>query len=193
MADATMNYYENDLRPDLADKVPTKVGVDEAPHQHLVTYTIAFGIKGTLDPTQDDPTDPGFEWPRPVPRTATTVDDIWHAAYNSRGQSLLASDPATLIQSLVDAVKDIEARSAISAAVSINSSQLTEGSTVYLANFDSGDWRGDLRAVKIADLATGELAQDATWSAAAQLDGSQPGQPFSAQLRWRRRHSVSLG
>ena len=39
------------MRNDLADNVPTQAGIDEADHQHLVTYTIAFGITGTLDPT----------------------------------------------------------------------------------------------------------------------------------------------
>ena len=49
LADTAMNDYERDLRPDLADRVPTQTNVDEADHQHLVTYTVAFGLTGTSD------------------------------------------------------------------------------------------------------------------------------------------------
>jgi type IV pilus assembly protein PilY1 len=46
LADIAMHDYERDLRSDLADNVPTQTGIDEADHQHLVTYSIAFGISG---------------------------------------------------------------------------------------------------------------------------------------------------
>ncbi len=46
LADVAMFYYENDLRG-LANKVPTTDGVDLNDQQHLVTYTISFGLKGT--------------------------------------------------------------------------------------------------------------------------------------------------
>ncbi len=54
LADVAMYDYERDLRTDLADKVPSRdrnITV-YAEHQHLETYTIAFGKTGTLDPTR---------------------------------------------------------------------------------------------------------------------------------------------
>ena len=51
LADVAMYYYENDLRPDngdpddpgLSNYVPA-YGFDEATHQHMLTYGVAFGF-----------------------------------------------------------------------------------------------------------------------------------------------------
>jgi len=176
LADIAMKYYEEDLRT-MADKVPTQAGVDEADHQHLVTYAVAFGLAGTLDPLTVDPlADDGdpltidFEWPEPVSDTATTVDDLWHAAYNGRGKFLSARDPDTLATSLGAAIADIAERTATAAAVSINSAKLTTQSVVYLAQFNTNRWQGNLFAFKIADLNTGELSTTPEWTAADELN-----------------------
>ncbi|MCP4377185.1 MAG: hypothetical protein GY794_13545, partial [bacterium] len=169
LADVAMKYYEEDLRT-LSDNVPTQSGVDEADHQHLVTYAVAFGVAGTLDPSVDDPLSVGFSWPEPVSDTLTTVDDLWHAAYNSRGQFLSAQDPQELSTSLSTAISDIAERTATSAAVSINSAKLTTQSVVYLAQFNTNRWQGNLFAFKIADLTTGELSATPEWTAADALN-----------------------
>jgi len=170
MADVAMRDYEEDLRTDLANKVPTQSGVDEADHQHLVTYTIAFGVNGNLDPTVDDPLAAGFSWPKPVSDTESTVDDLWHAAYNGRGKYLNAGDPNQLIKSLNAAISDIAERTSTAAAVSINSAKLTTQSVVYLAQFNTNGWQGNLFAFKIVDLDTGALAVTPEWTAADQLN-----------------------
>jgi type IV pilus assembly protein PilY1 len=178
LADVAMRDYERDLRGDLANNVPTQSGVDEADHQHLVTYTIAFGLNGTLDPATDDPLAAGFSWPTPVANTETTVDDMWHAAYNGRGQYLTAGNPGQLQQSLNAAISDIAERTATAAAVSINSAKLTTQSVVYLAQFNTNRWQGNLFAFKIVDLNTGELSTTPLWAAADELNardiGSNP-------------------
>jgi type IV pilus assembly protein PilY1 len=178
LADVAMRDYERDLRGDLANKVPTQSGVDEADHQHLVTYTIAFGLNGTLDPTVDDPLAVGFSWPTPVANSETTVDDMWHAAYNGRGQYLSAGNPQQLLDSLNAAISDIAERTATAAAVSINSAKLTTQSVVYLAQFNTNRWQGNLFAFKIVDLETGELSATPEWNAAGVLNtrniGSSP-------------------
>ena len=149
LADIAMKYYEEDLRT-MADKVPTQAGIDEASHQHLVTFSVAFGLAGTLDPLTADPLSVGFEWPEPISDTATTVDDLWHAAYNGRGKFLSAKSPDTLATSLGAAIADIAERTATAAAVSINSAKLTTQSVVYLAQFNTNRWQGNLFAFKIA-------------------------------------------
>ncbi len=170
LADVAMRDYERDLRGDLADNVPTQPGVDEADHQHLVTYTIAFGLNGSLDPTVDDPLSVGFTWPTPVANSETTVDDMWHAAYNGRGQYLNAGSPQQLLDSLNAAIADIAERTATAAAVSINSAKLTTQSVVYLAQFNTNRWQGNLFAFKIIDLDTGELSATPEWNAAGVLN-----------------------
>ncbi len=169
LADVAMRFYERDLRPGLDNKVPIQATIDEADHQHLVTYTIAFGLKGTLDPTTADPLSAGFSWPKPVANTLTTVDDMWHAAYNSRGKFLSAGDPQALQASLSAAINDISQRTGTAAAVAINSAQLSTEAVVYVAQFNSNRWQGNLLAYPIINIDTGELAATPKWNASDML------------------------
>ena len=178
LADVAMYYYENDLRDDLLNKVPTKTGVDLNEKQHLVNYTIGFGLKGTLDPTTDpnekNPATP-FVWPQPVRDQPTTLDDLWHAAYNSRGLYLGANNSEELLNSLITAVVDITDRADTAAAAAVTSAQLTTDTIVYLARYNTVDWTGDVLAHKIQVLPngavdpTGKLEISPAWSAANKL------------------------
>ncbi len=49
LADIAMHYYERDLSSSLANQVPLG-GSDTARHQHMVTYTVSFGVFGSIDP-----------------------------------------------------------------------------------------------------------------------------------------------
>lgn len=169
LADVAMKYYEEDLRPDLANNVPTTDGVDENNQQHLVTYTIAFGLNGSLDPKTVSPLDAGFTWPEPIADQNSTVDDIWHAAYNGRGKYLNAQNPDELEKSLNDSISDIAERTATAAAVAVNSAKLTTTSVVYLAEFNTNRWQGNLYAYKIIDLTLGTLAATPSWGAGTVL------------------------
>lgn len=168
LADVAMHYYETDLST-LADLVPVQSGVDEAEHQHLVNFSIAFGINGQLIQGTDSPLDTGFSWPVPVSGTSTTVDDMWHAAYNSRGSYLNAQNPVQLQQSLSAAVTNISERTGTAAAVAVNSAQLSTESVVYLAQFNTNRWQGNLFAYPIIDQNTGELAATPKWDASSAL------------------------
>ncbi len=159
LADVAMHYYERDLDGGLANQVPITPGIDEANHQHMVTYTVAFGVEGTLDPSDtktpgipsdSDPTDPSFVgWPSPTTSNSTKLDDMWHAAYNGRGEYLNASDPNDLTNKLNAALASIIDRTGSASAVALNSGTLSTTSKVYQARFDSGDWSGQLLAVQI--------------------------------------------
>ncbi len=178
LADVAMRNYETDLRGDLDDKVPIQATVDEATHQHLVTFTVGFGVNGSINP----PTDPlaeGFVWPTPVADANTTIDDLWHAAYNGRGKFLNAQSPEQLRASLSAAITNISERTDTAAAVAINSARLSTESVVYLAQFNPNRWQGNLLAFPIIDLDTGELAATPKWDAASNLNGRD----FSANPR----------
>ncbi len=150
LADVAMRYYETDLRTDLGNKVPTSPGVDEADHQHMVTYTISFGVTGTLDINTYDPLAAGFAWPQPNtdPRK---VDDLIHAAYNARGLYLSAQNPVELEASLSAALADIEERKATQSAVSVTSARLTTDSVVFVSEFNTSGWQGNLFAYPIVE------------------------------------------
>ncbi len=170
LADVAMHYYEHDLSP-LANNVPTLDGIDEADHQHLVTYTIGFGVNGTLDPVNDDPTSSDDFWPDPMDaEDEERIDDMWHAAYNGRGKYLNAQSPLELAEALSEVAQDIAGRTATAAAVAVNSAKLTSESVVYIAQFNSNKWQGSLFAYLIEDTDLGTLAAEPKWEAGDKLD-----------------------
>ena len=164
LADVAMNYYERDLSP-LANQV-TVAGVDTATHQHMVTYTVAFGVNGTLTADPPNPTAP-FAWPDPSLSDTAKIDDLRHAAYNSRGQFLSAKDPVGLSNALSSALGSIGGLTSSASAVAVNSHTLTTSTTVYQARFTSDTWSGDLRALPIST--SGIVGTTELWKAGDQL------------------------
>ena len=49
LADIAMYFYNKDLDTGLDNKIPVK-GYDEATYQHMVTYSVSFGVFGRFDP-----------------------------------------------------------------------------------------------------------------------------------------------
>lgn len=215
LADVAMHYYETDLLS-IDNEVPI-VGIDVAPGdvaecakvttanasahpncydtntaQHLVTYTVAFGIRGTIPETdssgnicmpnsRDDVlTSTSFPhtcdsnmtggWPTPYSNTTMTVDDMMHAAWNGRGLFLSAQDPAELIKSLQDAINDIASKNQVAAAaVSVDAASVLSGGNVVQGKFDSSYWNGELYSYTIS---TSGISTTPTWAAHDLLDAS---------------------
>jgi len=167
LADVAMNYYERDLSNTLDNLVPTQSGVDENDAQHLVTFTVAFGVNGTLSANPTDPT-AAFNWPQPTADDPTTVDDMRHAAWNGRGQYLSAKDPTELINSLRDALSAISERVGSGTGIASSTSDLQTDTLLFQALFDSTDWSGDLEAYKLDT--DGMPKSSPEWSAADKLD-----------------------
>ncbi len=175
LADVAMHFYETDLRTDLLDEVPERTGVDENTQQHLVNYVLSFGLTGTLDPTKDpariDLVDPFPGWPDSTVSTNYNekIDDLWHSAYNSRGKFIATQDSEGISSALDLAIADISERTGTAAAVAVNSAKLSTESVVYLAQFNTNRWQGNLFAFPIVDSNTGELAETAKWDASSEL------------------------
>lgn len=182
LADVAMHYYERDLRTALANDVPVwPNSVDQARHQHMNTFTVAFGVDGTLDPfdiktpggsSDTDPTDAGFSWTNPDSGNGQKIDDLWHAAYNGRGQFYSAQDSRTLTQGLRNAFASASRGTSSSSAVAFNTTTLDTGSRVYQATFNPSDnWFGNLTAYNLeidGDLST------TVWNASDSLDAMLP-------------------
>jgi len=176
LADVAMHYYKRDLSP-LPNKVPAPSifpgkSKDDNPAQHLVTYTVAFGLSGTIQNSDGTPCYPGNRedsvktqgwpeicadplyngqgsgWPEPK-RNKSTIDDMLHAAWNGRGQFLSATKPQELITKLQTAISDITVRTGATpaaTAVTVNSTNMRSGGYIYQAGFDSKNWAGKLSA-----------------------------------------------
>jgi type IV pilus assembly protein PilY1 len=196
LADIAMYYYANDLSPDeddsprgngYLDQVPTNKW-DSAPHQHMVTFAVAFGVSGTLDPDDyvDDRTSADYmkskstgnyvDWPEVTgDREPESIDDLWHATVNGRGVFVNAGNPEKLVEGLLRIVNDIKARQPTSSAsVTVNGDYLYGkiGTNVLIFqgsySYTDNEWSGDVRAYRIDPL-TGSVITDPVWSAAEKL------------------------
>jgi len=196
-ADLVMRYWNTDLAPHLDNNMPVSAK-DDNNRQHLVTYTIGFGVQGTIplnDMNKNGIPDgveqlgcsyaenpyfnkPGCTimpgWPANMGITNAKVDDLWHAAVNGHGQYFSAAKPKELVDALFLIAADISSRQAIGAAAAVNSSQLNDNTAVYVGRYDSQEWTGDLFAYKFKRGLNGKITgqvdvDNPLWSAAEGL------------------------
>lgn len=169
LADIAMHYYEKDLSA-LVDKVASNVSSDDTPNdqQHMVTFTVALGVDGTLTQDPINRTD-AFAWPDPIASEAAKVDDMRHAAWNSRGQFLSARRPTEVDEALKGAVAAIVEAAGTASAVTFNTASLSSGTKAFQAKIDSTDWSGQLLAFNI-DETDGTVVAPEAWEASSGLD-----------------------
>ncbi|AFJ03455.1 Type IV fimbrial biogenesis protein PilY1 [Methylophaga frappieri] len=163
LADVAMHYWKRDLRADLENQVPIS-GSNPAFWQHLVNFTVGLGVTGTLNPATDLPalTSGALEWPSPSADSERNIDDLWHAAVNSRGSFFSAADPDQFADALTSILNDISDRTASSSSVALNSGTVSGDARVYQARFDSGNWSGELRSLPITDAGVGAAQWEAS-------------------------------
>ncbi|MHB9100350.1 MAG: pilus assembly protein [Sulfuricella sp.] len=172
LADVAMYYWYRDLRTDLDNKVPTN-SLDPAFWQHLVNLTVGLGVVGSVSDaaiqsafTSNPDT---ITWPNPTASNAAKVDDLAHAAINSRGGYLNAGDPTTFATSLSKTINNVIGREAGAAAVAVANANVTgSDNQSYASKYNSGNWSGDLFAYPI-NLTTGVPDEASpTWATSAQ-------------------------
>ncbi len=172
LADIAMYYWKNDLRSDLVNDVPVN-NSDPAFWQHMVTFGMGIGVQGNIDPEfafQSIGAETAIDWgDASLNNSAAKIDDLLHAAVNSRGDYFSANDPAQVQESLFSSIKDIVTRVYSGTTPAISNQQDTGDRYVYRASFNSGDWSGDLTAFNYNDtqLALGAQVWDAsfpTWT-----------------------------
>ncbi|HEB50009.1 MAG TPA: hypothetical protein ENI89_05315, partial [Desulfobulbus sp.] len=169
LADVAMHYFEKDLST-LDDLVPDGTNT----HQHMITYTVAFGVNGTLNPDDYDFKNGVYpDWPNPTSSDEARVDDLWHAAVNGHGKYMNAARPDELVASLLDIMTDIGSRIGSGASVSVNGDEMYENVNgqvrMFQTTYNSGDWHGDLRAYQL-NTTTGEVLKNSpVWSAEEKL------------------------
>jgi len=181
LADVAMYYYERDLNTELADNVPAN-DYDSAPHQHMVTYSVGFGVVGMNDPDDYDAdlkhktTGDTIVWPDPgkTGQTPEKIDDLWHAAVNAHGQFLNSSNPKELVYALREVMKDIERRVFSSSGVSINGDQMFQvlqpGLLMFQASYSSEGWTGEVKAFNVDDVNGDVDTNDVQWSATDKME-----------------------
>jgi type IV pilus assembly protein PilY1 len=149
LADVAMYYWNRDLRSTLTNDVSPDA-LNPAFWQHMVNFTIGLGVSGTLNFPDDwaDLQAGTKSWPTVVANQPSAVDDLWHAAVNSRGQYLSARNPDQFATALSNTLSTIINISQTSTTPMIASSVfLTTDSSIYQATFDSSDWSGEVLAL----------------------------------------------
>ena len=151
LADVAMGFWKNDLRPDLINIVPTSSS-NPAFWQHMVTFGISIGLRGTLDP---DTALPGLtagttNWPEPVNLQPSSIDDLWHATVNGRGTFVAAANPEELSNGLGAALRAISERRGSGSNASVSSTSTSSGSELFQASFFSARWYGELQSFNIS-------------------------------------------
>jgi type IV pilus assembly protein PilY1 len=190
LADVAMYYYQTDLRDKslnnctgsagvdvCANDVPPH-GTDEAKWQHVTTFTLGLGLNGTLkfDPDYLNQTKGAYHdlkqpggptWPKPDGKAAN-IDDLWHAAVNGRGQYFSANDPDTLAASLKTILSQLDVATGSASGAAASNLQPVQGdNTLFIAQYTTVNWTGDVLAMPI-DPVTGVISAP-IWSAFAQL------------------------
>ena len=169
LADVAMRYYEDDLNSSLENNLGGSAA-DPATHQHMVTYTVAFGVTGDLntDLYADCPVGAcPASWP-PNTTNSGRIDDMFHAAVNGRGAFIAASNSEELNEALEALQSNIENRLGASAALATNSIQLSVGSVIYQGTYNTSSWFGEVSALSL-DVISGVVSETPIWQASHEL------------------------
>ncbi|MES2583499.1 MAG: PilC/PilY family type IV pilus protein [Pseudomonadota bacterium] len=168
LADTAMRYWKADLQPLTNNAVPA-VAENTSFWQNMTNFTVGLGVRGTLDPLVDLPalTAGTKVWPQAVAGgTGANVDDLWHAALNTRGKYFSAKDPQGLSLAIRTALAGATGGSGSTAGVATASSVLLGGNRKYVPGFAAGTWEGDIQSFP---LDTSGQTTAAVWNAAAKM------------------------
>lgn len=199
LADTSLYYYKTDLRTTALNNCSNTIGTtvyadlctnnvlgtsrDPNTQQHMTTFTLGLGVSGQITYEANYETAPDIRsvtqyydilngsanWPEPNTDTKK-IDDLWHAAVNGRGLYFSATNPTSLASGLQDALAGISARVGSGTAAATSNLELVAGdNAVYLAQYRTVKWDGDLIS-KAIDPNSGAVATTATWSARAKLN-----------------------
>ena len=181
LADVAMHYWKNDLRPKTTNdpgtnNVPVS-DADPAFWQHMVTIGIGLGVEGTIqkqDAFNALKQGTGITWPDPLkPDSAdnssnpSKIDDLLHAAINSRGYFFSAKNPQEFTEGLKQSLANIQSRLGSGNSLAVDSATLAKGATIYKSSFKSVLWSGELSAYALD--ANGIPAATPKWLASSKL------------------------
>ena len=165
LADIAMHYWKRDIRTDLTNTVPASAS-NPAFWQHMVTFGISIGLRGTLDPKVDLPalTSGAKVWPNPMDvEDLERIDDLFHASVNGRGAFVSAGNPEEFADGLGNALRAIAARRGSGSNATVTGTSTSAGTKVFQAKFFSSKWYGEVQAFPVS--ASGVDTANPLWTA----------------------------
>ncbi|AOA71931.1 pilus assembly protein [Stenotrophomonas rhizophila] len=192
MADIVTRFYNNNgaqppLRPDLPSgmvPVPEACGngdksLDCQTNLHLNFYGVTLGARGNLfnsNLKQDPYKDASIygNWPPREDDERSTVDDIWHAAVNTRGEYINARTPVDITAAMARVLQAVGSGGAPASGTGASGARIGVGSITAGSSYDikneGTDWSSTLTAVRLSvDPTTRALVQSDFWEASARL------------------------
>ena len=168
LADVAMHYWKRDLRPEaqMVNSVP-KSDVNRAFWQHMVTFGISIGLKGTLgiaDTNNRVRSKQPVAWPNPMDtEDPERIDDLFHATVNGRGSFVSAGNPAEFATGLGNALRAIADHRGSGSNAAVTGSSTRAGTKLFQAKFFSSKWHGEMQAFNITNSGVDTTAP--VWSA----------------------------
>lgn len=195
MADIVSRFYVNNngqppLRPDLPAglvPVPEACGngdkrLDCQKNLHLNFYGVTLGARGDLfnpDLNQDPYDDASIygNWPPRQDDERSTVDDIWHAAVNTRGEYINARTPVDITNAMARVLQAVSSGGAPASGTGASGARIGVGSITAASEYDISkegtDWSSTLTATRLsADPITRALTETNFWEASANLQSA---------------------
>jgi type IV pilus assembly protein PilY1 len=192
MADIVSRFYVNNggqppLRPDLpAGKVPVPEAcgngdksLDCQPNLHLNFYGVTLGARGNLfnsQLNQNAYTDAAIygNWPPREDDERSTVDDIWHAAVNTRGEYINARTPVEITNAMSRVLQAVGSDGSPAGGSGASGARIGVGSITagaeYKIDKESTDWSSTLKATRLSlDPMTRALVETDFWEASSKL------------------------
>ena len=160
--------------------------LDCQPNLHMNFYGITLGGRGDLFnpdsvPAQDPFTDSTVysSWPAWANDNRSTVDDIWHATVNTRGEFISARRPSDITAAMRRILAAVSEGSTPSGTMGATGSRVGTGSLTvepqYASANNGTDWYGRLQAYKVTtNPITGETAFTGDWEASARIEAQGP-------------------
>ena len=158
--------------------------------QHMVNFVIGLGIQGDLNFPEDYDSlrNGSIGWPDLGGNdTDQEVDDMWHAAINSRGGFFSVRNPNDLTEAFLALIEQLlTRRTGSSSSSTVSANIVTEDTKIYRTGFDATDWSGTVTAQTInLDGTVGETL----WDAACKLTGGPCGSLGGIQVAATRDHT----
>lgn len=146
LADIAMYYWNRDLLPDNVDnRVPVRNG-NPAFWQNMTTFGVSLGLTGTITADTAFSTKEGtdLDWKDPQINNKHKLDDLLHAALNSRGSFFNANDATDFASKLANALEQITKGTGSASNLGGVSTSSQTGAKVFQGRYQSEDWAGDL-------------------------------------------------
>ena len=172
LADISSYYYTTNLRPALptgllpVDPSDTAPNADKNPDLHMNTYGVTLGTPGTIYGTGSAAaTNPYLNypnWPAPTQnRHPSSIDDLWHATINGRGEMFMANNASDLTLYLRKVINGLLTKAGSDAGISVSNVNLKDGdNTAYVSSYNAQEWSGQLAAFPV-NINSGQVDNDA--------------------------------